>query len=193
MIEMGDKEQSREMRDEIRSILMSEWDPIGVNDTPEAADEYDGYVGPVLDLLNAKASSDEIAAYLRNVETERMGLTDAQGKPLLPAQDRNRAVHSLKHLIPHGRIRGKVASPRGHYFGVISIVLAVVFWIYATSSGAGPNAFTQNVYVIFVLLPGVLIASAIAAILAAFWGSKWWLCALLGSASGALLMLTASV
>jgi hypothetical protein len=49
------------------------------------------------------------------------------------------------------------------------------------------------VYVIFVLLPGVLIASAIAAILAAFWGSKRWLCALLGPASGALLMLTASV
>jgi hypothetical protein len=192
MIEMGDKEQSREMRDEIRSILMSEWDPIGVNDTPEA-DEYDGYVGPVLNLLNARASSDEIAAYLRKVETERMGLTDAQGKPLLQAQNRNRAVHSLKLLIPHGRIRGKVASPRGHYFGVISIVLAVAFWIYATSSGAGPNAFTQNVYVIFVLLPGVLIASAIAAILAAFWGSKWWLCALLGPASGALLMLTASV
>jgi hypothetical protein len=87
---------------------MSEWDPIGVNDIPEATDEYDGYVGPVLDLLNASASSDEIAAYLRNVETERMNLTDAQGKPLLPAQNRNRAVHSLKLLIPHGRIPGKL-------------------------------------------------------------------------------------
>jgi hypothetical protein len=89
---------------------MSEWDPIGVNDIPEATDEYDGYVGPVLDLLNASASSDEIAAYLRNVETERMNLTDAQGKPLLPAQNRNRAVHSLKLLIPHGRIPGKLVA-----------------------------------------------------------------------------------
>ncbi len=96
---MSDKGQSRERGDAIRRILMSEGDPIGVNDTPEAADEYDGYIGPVLDLLNARASSDEIAAYLRKVETERMGLTDVQGKPLLPAQERNAAVHSLKLLI----------------------------------------------------------------------------------------------
>jgi hypothetical protein len=113
MINMSDKEQSRERRDAIRRILMSEWDPIGVNDTAEAADEYDGYIGPVLDLLNARASSDEIAAYLRKVETERMGLTDVQGRPLLPAQERNAAVHSLKLLIPDGRIPEKIASPRG--------------------------------------------------------------------------------
>jgi hypothetical protein len=110
---MSDKEQSRQRRDAIRRILMSEWDPIGVNDNPEAADEYDGYVGPVLDLLNARAGSDEIAAYLQKVETERMGLTDAQGNPLLPGQIRSAAVHSLKLLIPDGRIQGKVASPRG--------------------------------------------------------------------------------
>jgi hypothetical protein len=81
---------------------------------------------------------------------------------------------------------------RGDVLGVVSIVLAVAFWIYATSSSIGPSAFAQSVYVIFLLLPGVLIASALAAILAAFWGSKWWLFALLGPASGALLMLSAS-
>jgi hypothetical protein len=81
--------------------------------------------------------------------------------------------------------------PRGNYLGVISIALAVAFWIYA-DSGVGPNAFTRSVYVIFLLLPGVLVASALSAVVAAFWGSKWWLCALLGPASGALLMLSAS-
>ncbi len=110
---MGDKEQSREKRNAIRQILMSQWDPIGVNDTPEAADEYDGYIGPLLDLLNARASSEEVAEYLRTVEIERMGLTDALGKPLLPTQARNAAVHSLKLLMPDGLIPKKVASPRG--------------------------------------------------------------------------------
>lgn len=110
---MSDKEQSREKRIAIRNILMSEWDPIGVNDTPEAADEYDGYIGPVLDLLNAKASSEKIAGYLQEVETQRMGLTDAQGNPLLPAQIRNAAVSSLKVLMPDGQKPGKGASRIG--------------------------------------------------------------------------------
>lgn len=113
MIGMGEKEQSRERRDAIRRILMAEWDPIGVNDTPEAADEYDGYIGPLLDLLNARASSDEVAQYLRTVEIERMGLGDAQGRPLLPVQQLNSAVHSLKLLMPVGLTPTKAASPRG--------------------------------------------------------------------------------
>jgi hypothetical protein len=92
---------------------MSEWDPIGVNDTPEAADEYDDYIGPVLDLLNAKASSEQVAGYLREVETQRMSLTDAQGEPLLPAEKRDAAVSSLKLLMPDGQKPDKRASPRG--------------------------------------------------------------------------------
>ncbi|MBB5061264.1 hypothetical protein HDF16_006000 [Granulicella aggregans] len=55
---------------------------------------------PLLDLLNAGASSNEVAEYLRTVEIERMGLTDAQGKPLLPVQQRNAAVHFLMTVVP---------------------------------------------------------------------------------------------
>ncbi len=113
MIGMGDKDQSREKRDAIRQILMSEWDPIGVNDTPEAADEYDGYISPLLDLLSAEAGSDEVAEYLQTVEIERMGLTDALGNPLLPARVRNAAVQSLRLLIPDGLIPKKVPAPKG--------------------------------------------------------------------------------
>ena len=35
---------------------MEEWDPIGVSDTPEAADEYDGYIGGIYELLERGAS-----------------------------------------------------------------------------------------------------------------------------------------
>jgi len=44
---MADKQKSREIRGQIRRVLMEEWDAIGVSDIPEAADEYDSYVGEV--------------------------------------------------------------------------------------------------------------------------------------------------
>ena len=30
--------------DEIQKILLREWDPIGIQDIPEAQDEYDSYI-----------------------------------------------------------------------------------------------------------------------------------------------------
>jgi hypothetical protein len=81
---------------------------------------------------------------------------------------------------------------RGNQLGVVGLVLTVVFWAYVESS-VRPNAFTQSPYVLYVLLPGVLIAAAVLSIAAAASASKWWLFALLGPASGALLLLTARV
>lgn len=40
---------------------MDQWDPIGVKDEPNAADEYDGYLGDILLLLKHNASVEEIA------------------------------------------------------------------------------------------------------------------------------------
>ena len=125
---MGDKDKPREKRNAIRQILMSEWDPTGVNDTPEAADEYDGYIRPLLDLLNAGASSDEVAEYLQTVEIERMGLTDALGNPLLPAQVRNAAVQSLRLLIPDGLIPKKVTAPKAfRHWNLFAKVISPAF------------------------------------------------------------------
>jgi hypothetical protein len=55
-----DKERSREVRRNIRRILMAEWDPIGVCDIPDAALEYDGYIGGVYELLERGASAAHI-------------------------------------------------------------------------------------------------------------------------------------
>jgi len=68
----------------MRHLLMSEWDPIGVSDEPMASDEYDGYIGPLLEMLERGPSAPEIVDYLRWVEVERMGLVDLQGDPLRP-------------------------------------------------------------------------------------------------------------
>ena len=51
---------------------MAEWDPSGVSDTPEAADEFDLYIGGVNELLERGASEANIYAYLRGAEVDRM-------------------------------------------------------------------------------------------------------------------------
>ena len=58
----------------VRQILLREWDPIGINEVPEAQDEYDNYVLPILELLQRRASVDELFAYLWRIETEHMCL-----------------------------------------------------------------------------------------------------------------------
>lgn len=95
---MDEKEKSRELRNAIRNILMRRWDPIGVKDVPEAADEYDMYIGNISDLLTQGISSKELSEHLVKIETGRMGLTDAKGKPLLPDTLREAAVQELQSL-----------------------------------------------------------------------------------------------
>lgn len=59
---------------QLRSILLEEWDPIGVRRVPEAADEYDSYLGQIGARLREAKTADEIAGYLTDVEKVRMGL-----------------------------------------------------------------------------------------------------------------------
>jgi hypothetical protein len=59
---------------ELRKILMDEWDPIGVAGIPEAADEYDSYLGQIGQRLRTGATAHEIGEYLVWVEEDMMGL-----------------------------------------------------------------------------------------------------------------------
>ena len=58
---------------------MAEWDPIGVAGIPEAADEYDTYVGAVGRMLREGRGADEIRAYLTFVRVDRMGFGRSRG------------------------------------------------------------------------------------------------------------------
>jgi hypothetical protein len=82
----------------IRHVLMEKWDPIGVTDVPEAADEYDSYIGGVYELLERGAPAADIAAYLREIEVGQMEMVDANRNPLLPEATRNAVASSLKGL-----------------------------------------------------------------------------------------------
>ena len=53
---------------EIRTLLMAEWDPVGVSDVPEAETEYDSYIGLVGDRLRRGGSIEDVAAVLDDAE-----------------------------------------------------------------------------------------------------------------------------
>jgi hypothetical protein len=57
----------------IRTILLEQWDPLMQPGSPTYEDEYDSYVPQVVDLGSAGKPAD-VAAYLVEIETERMGL-----------------------------------------------------------------------------------------------------------------------
>ncbi len=95
---MSSREAYRQVWEKIRGVLMNEWDPIGVSDIPEAADEYDSYIGVVYRLIVEGSPASKIAEYLRWVEVERMGLTDHRGAPLLAESVRNSVAESLSGL-----------------------------------------------------------------------------------------------
>ena len=59
----------------ISVILLKEWDPIGVQNFPEAFNEYDSYVMPLYKMLIDKKSHQDILEYLVWVESEQMGLS----------------------------------------------------------------------------------------------------------------------
>jgi hypothetical protein len=64
----------RHSLDGVRTLLLSEWDPIGVRDEPAAQDEYDAYAAVIVDMINAGRSETELADYLVSLETDAMGL-----------------------------------------------------------------------------------------------------------------------
>ena len=58
----------------IREVLLREWDPIGVADISQAADEYDSYISQVHGLLIRREPLYKLIDFLWWVETDHMGL-----------------------------------------------------------------------------------------------------------------------
>jgi hypothetical protein len=67
-------ERVRLVQAKIRTILLDEWDPIGIGEMPDAQDEYDRYVGQVYRKIADGAGSFPIAQLLTRIEFDRMGL-----------------------------------------------------------------------------------------------------------------------
>lgn len=64
------RRRAREIQEEIRSVFLREWNPIGF-DVPR--DEYDAYIGGVYRLLSQGARTADIAEHLASVEFREIG------------------------------------------------------------------------------------------------------------------------
>ncbi len=59
----------------VKTILLKDWDPIGVSDIPEAFDEYDSYVDGICNLIRESADSHKIRQHLSQIKSVSMGLS----------------------------------------------------------------------------------------------------------------------
>ena len=67
---------------QIRSVLLNDWDPIGINDNSNLAEEYDIYINPIITMLKQNFTVDEIAYFLEESQKIKMGINDVNKKCL---------------------------------------------------------------------------------------------------------------
>ena len=60
--------------EELRSLIMTCWDPIGVSVFPEAADEYNAYLPMIFAALGSGRDAQWLQERLSEVRTDTMGL-----------------------------------------------------------------------------------------------------------------------
>jgi hypothetical protein len=82
----------------IDKLFWEVWDPIGVFGTPEARDEYYGYLPQVFALAVRGSPPREIARNLNEVERRRMGLPGNRRRSMLVAR---KVVAEAAALLEH--------------------------------------------------------------------------------------------
>ena len=68
------RDQTRGLQRELRSRLLS-WDPIGVGENPQAQDEYDCLISPLMHRLHDGASERAISKWLIDELTGHFGMS----------------------------------------------------------------------------------------------------------------------
>jgi hypothetical protein len=86
------KKDIQRINDEIRQVLVKEWDPIGIKDEPRAQDEYDSYIAGVFNLLARHGSDKEIEDYLWKIIEDRIHLHPRKGA----TQNAVKALRSIR-------------------------------------------------------------------------------------------------
>ena len=83
---MEERAMASGLGEAVRQVLLHVWDPIGVRGVPQAQDEYDGYVGPVLRAVVDGAGVDEVRVLLDRLAVRDMGLAAGSGDPVGAAE-----------------------------------------------------------------------------------------------------------
>ena len=75
-----DKDSPKHLFARIREVLLRDWDPMGLADAPGTPDDYDAVARELHALVNdPETTVERLAAYLRWVEREQMGLQRRPG------------------------------------------------------------------------------------------------------------------
>lgn len=74
--------KNKKLISDIRSVLINDWDPIGIGNNPNLSDEYDSYIGTIISILKQKLPIEAIIAFLENIETKEMGMESVDVKHL---------------------------------------------------------------------------------------------------------------
>ena len=72
------KLDQEELRKRVDQVLWNVWDPIGVNSSPEARDEYRSHTKKVAEMLNNGRDAYAVADYLRQLESGWLGSANEQ-------------------------------------------------------------------------------------------------------------------
>ena len=73
---MDSQERTKHMRSlisQVDEVLFDEWDPIGINDSPDTFDEYSSYA-PLLLKFAMRGNPESVAYQLSQLSTGHMGL-----------------------------------------------------------------------------------------------------------------------
>jgi len=74
------KQSPKHLFARIREVLFSDWDPMGLSDAPGTPDDYDAVARELHALVtDPETTAERVAAYLRWVEREQMGLQRRPG------------------------------------------------------------------------------------------------------------------
>jgi len=75
-----DRNSPKHLFARIREVLLSDWDPMGLGDAPGTPDDYDAVARELHALVtDPDTTVERIAAYLRWIEREQMGLQRRPG------------------------------------------------------------------------------------------------------------------
>lgn len=101
------RKQMRRLLSEVRAILLEDWDPLGVGDNPNLADEYDCALAEVMAAVGRARMWNDVAAKLCEIERDHFGMTGTAAAGLEPVALR---LLELKARTPHWPMTGLASS-----------------------------------------------------------------------------------
>lgn len=70
----GENTRNEDVVRNIRTVLLTDWDPLIAGENPHLPDEYDNYIPGNIQLLESHCTAEQLERHLAWIEREDMGL-----------------------------------------------------------------------------------------------------------------------